>query len=119
NQLILRTPNASFKRSSISARLSVGLRLGLSKQDDVVSKVPRPSVSTEPPSSTQSCRSKVAEGKARCSNNLRVIWLSNSEANLLPQPLNVKSNNFMPAPVSTVSGPWSRAQVSLLCTGYK
>ena len=73
----------------------------------------------EPPSRTKSRRSIYWPFKAPASTACLVIWLSSSEANFSPQPLNVKSSREG-VPVSImVMAPWSRAHVSLVAHSRK
>ena len=52
SQMISVTPRKPQRRCSICSRVRFGLRLGLSKQLSVVSNVPAPLTSMDPPSST-------------------------------------------------------------------
>ena len=83
--------------------------------------VPSPSLSIDPPSSTNCSWLSIFPLKARCAKRVLLMQLSSCQPNFSPQPLNLKSSSSGPsacgaAPLAgiSVSGAWSRAQVSLL-----
>ena len=80
----------------------------------MVSIVPCPSLSIEPPSRTKLRRFSRRPGRSPRRSRTELMRLSRSAANLRPQPLNLKSIATYPPGVSTVIGPKSRAHVSLV-----
>lgn len=100
--------------SSISTRFICPFRLGESRHSEVVSNVPMPSLSMEPPSRTNPKRFTYFPFITSDSTARRVIKLSLSDANFNPHPLNLKSSRDTPSASSRVMAPWSRAQVSFV-----
>ena len=69
------------------------MRFTEQRHSAVVRRVPCPSESMLPPSSTNGLMSTHMTSSSNIpeKKTLRVIWLSRSEANFRPQPLNTKS----------------------------
>ena len=106
-------PSRSPSARSRPARSRCGLRLGPSRHSVVVSRVPAPSVSMLPPSST-SPGTRTGARNSPAAARPRVTRLSWSAANLSPQALKPKSSTTGAPSSRTVIGPKSRAQVSLV-----
>lgn len=115
-QITLSMPSAVFMACSTWAWLMPGFRLAFTIELTVASRVPSPSVSSEPPSPTKPARIRFTSYSAR-SVRAAAASLAKGCANFvpaLPQPLKLVSTPATAPGATTKVGPKSRIQRSSL-----